>query len=76
MSLEVDKESIRKAIRRARFPRDFNLRDIELSVENDAMEALRDMGVTSGKYRIVPGEVNYDVITDKKGRKIVKKVKL
>ena len=76
MSIRIDRKSIKKAVRKANFPKDYDIGDIELALEKDAIDAIENLGIKNGKYRIVPGEFNYDIIVDKKGRKIAKKVDL
>jgi hypothetical protein len=75
MTIKIDKVSLRKSIRDARFPKDMNISDIEKSVERDMIAALKSRGITNGVFEASLGDMNYDITIDSHGHRHIKRLK-
>lgn len=73
--IRIDRRSLRRTIRDARFPRDMNVSRIERDVERDLVEALRQQGVVSGTFEASLGDINYDIYVDNHGRRRIKRLR-
>lgn len=75
MTIKIDKQSLRKSIKDAQFPKDMDLSDIEKGVERDMITALKSRGITDGVFEASLGDTNYDIIIDSRGHRHIKRLK-
>ena len=71
----IDKHSIAAAIRDARFPNGYPIKEIAKQLELDAIAHLQAMGITEGTYTVKAGDLKYDIVEDKQGNPVIKAVK-
>ena len=71
----IDKHSIAAAIRDARFPKGYPIKEIAKQLELDAIAHLQAMGITEGTYTVKAGDLKYDIVEDKQGNPVIKAVK-
>ena len=75
MAVKIDKASIRRAIKRSKFPVGMPIDEIEKTLERDMIAALKQKGITSGgPYVLEDGPIKYDISIDARGRRRVKYV--
>ena len=63
-TIQVNKSSIKRALKRSKFPESYDLDDIADALEQDVLDVLRARNVRSGSFSIKPGSIQYDITDD------------
>lgn len=66
--LKVDRDSVRKAVQRSKFPRGYPVEAIEQQLEQEILDILKRQGVKDGTFFLRDGPLKLDIYVDEKGK--------